>query len=107
MVKKTLSENIIKLTKSFRKLLEDDNILVDSMIIFGSQAKGNARPESDIDVCVVSPSFGKNDVLEMQMLFKKARKIDSRIEPYPMNSVNLKAINNPIVGEIVKWGVLV
>ncbi len=107
MVKKTLSENIIKLTQSFRKLLEDDNVLVESMIVFGSQAKGNARPESDIDVCVVSPSFGQNDVLEMQMLFKKARRIDSRIEPYPMNSANLKSLDNPIVGEIMKWGVLV
>jgi hypothetical protein len=43
----------------------------------------------------------------MQTPFKKARKIDSRIEPYPMNSTNLKALDNPIVGEIVKWGVLV
>ena len=107
MVKKILPKNIIKLTKSFRSLLENDNIKIDSMIVFGSQAKGNTRPESDIDVCVVSPSFGFNDLQEMQMLFKKARHVDSRIEPYPMNPKNLLEINNPIVGEIMKWGVLV
>lgn len=107
MVTKTLPENVIKLTKSFQSLLEKDNIPVDSMIVFGSQAKGNAREGSDIDVCVVSSAFGHNDVEEMQMLFKKARRIDSRIEPYPMSIENLKATNNPIVNEIVTWGVLV
>lgn len=107
MVKKTLPKNIIRLTKSFRSLLEKNRIKVDSMIVFGSQAKGNTRPESDIDVCVVSPSFGQNDTEEMQMLFRKARRIDSRIEPYPMNPRNLQETNNPIVGEIVSWGVLV
>ena len=107
MVKKILPENIIKLIRSFRSLLENDLIKVESMIVFGSQAKGNARPESDIDVCVVSPSFGHNDIEEMQMLFKKARHIDSRIEPYPMSPKNLLETNNPIVGEIVSWGVLV
>ena len=30
------------------------------LIIFGSQAKGKAKPWSDIDICVVSDSFGKN-----------------------------------------------
>lgn len=107
MVERTIPENIIKLTKSFRSLLEQNNIPIESMIVFGSQAKGNARTESDIDVCVVSPTFGHNDVEEMQMLFKKARHIDSRIEPYPLNPENLKDTYNPIVGEIIKWGVLV
>lgn len=107
MAERTLPESIIKLTRSFRSLLEQDNIPVESMIVFGSQAKGKARADSDIDVCVVSPSFGRDDVGEMQMLFKKAHRIDSRIEPYPLNPEDLKEIYNPIVGEIVKWGVVV
>lgn len=107
MVEKTLPENIIAVTKSFRSLLEKDNIHIDSMIVFGSHAKGKTRPGSDIDVCVVSPSFGHNGVEEMQMLFKKARRVDSRIEPYPMSPKNLQEVSNPIVGEIMKWGVVV
>ena len=101
MVKKILPKNIIKLTKSFRSLLENDNIKIDSMIVFGSQAKGNTRPESDIDVCVVSPSFGFNDLQEMQMLFKKARHVDSRIEPYPMNPKNLLEIKRRILEDVL------
>ena len=67
MVKKILPKKIIELTESFRLLLENDNIEIDSMIVFGSQAKGNTRPESDIDVCVVSPAFGHNDTEEMHL----------------------------------------
>lgn len=107
MVKKTLSNNVIDIIKSFRSLLEKDHIQVDSMIVFGSEAKGNPHVGSDIDVCVVSPSFGENEVGDMQMLLRKARHIDSRLEPYPMSPENLKATYNPIVNEIVTWGVIV
>ena len=107
MVKKQLSENIIKITKSFRDLLVKSKIPVHSMIVFGSYAKGNERLLSDIDVCVVSNSFGENSIEDMQMLFKKARHIDSRLEPYPMNPRDLQNTQNPIVSEIITWGVLV
>ncbi|HEY4512837.1 MAG TPA: nucleotidyltransferase domain-containing protein [Candidatus Paceibacterota bacterium] len=107
MVKKTLPDNITRLVRSFRSLLEKDNIPVDSMIVFGSEAKGTARAESDIDVCVVSPLFGNDKITEMQILFRKAGRIDSRIEPYPMSPKDLKDTYNPIVSEIVKWGILV
>ena len=107
MVKKQLSENIIKITKLFRDFLVESKIPVESMIVFGSYAKGNERPSSDVDVCVVSDIFRENNIEDMQMLFKKARQIDSRLEPYPMNPKDLKNIENPIVNEIVTWGVLV
>ena len=77
------------------------------MILFGSYAKGTARKDSDIDVAVVSKKFGVNDVTEMQWLWKKTHLVDLRIEPYPLNPRDLKFIENPIVSEIVKWGVLV
>lgn len=107
MVKRKLPQNVIDVVRVFRKFLEDANINVDSMIVFGSQAKGTERATSDIDVCVVSEEFGVNDVEEMQMLFKKARHVDLRIEPYPMSPKDLKFVENPIVGEITKWGILV
>ncbi len=107
MVTKKLSDTVTRLVKSFRVLLEKDNIPVESMIVFGSEAKGTARGTSDIDVCVVSSSFGVDQMGEMQMLFRKARRIDSRIEPYPMSPKDLEDRYNPIASEIVTWGVLV
>lgn len=36
-------------------------MVVDKLILYGSYAKGSARPFSDIDIAVISPSFqGKN-----------------------------------------------
>ena len=107
MVKKQLSNNVIKSVQLLRSRLEDNKIPIDSMIVFGSEAKGSAHAGSDIDVCVVSPSFGQDEMADIQMLFKQARHVDSRLEPYPMNPANLTATYNPIVNEIVTWGVLV
>jgi len=107
MAKKAISKDIIRNIQKFKTVVEAAGVPVEKMILFGSYAKGTARTDSDIDVCVVSKKFGFNDVLEMQWLFKKTTDVDLRIEPYPMSPKDLKFTENPIVGEIVKWGVLV
>ena len=59
-------------------------IPVEQVILFGSCAKGTATSESDIDLIVVSPSFSRRKHIEnMQYLFRRAAKVDSRIEPVP------------------------
>ena len=76
------------------------------MILFGSYTKGTARKI----VILMSLLFQKiwvNDVTEMQWLWKKTHLVDLRIGPYPLNPRDLKFIENPIISEIVKWGVLV
>ena len=49
--------------------------------LFGSYAKGNQRPDSDIDIAVV---IGKmDDFFAVQMLLMRLRRdIDLRIEPH-------------------------
>ena len=42
--------------QEFRRRLEHD-FSVDKMILFGSQASGTARADSDWDVLIVSPNF--------------------------------------------------
>lgn len=41
----------------FARALIKQGIRVEKIVLFGSQAKGNARVDSDIDVLVVSPDF--------------------------------------------------
>lgn len=43
------------------------------------------RPDSDIDVAVVSKNFGKDRVEEGMLLFRIAGKIDPRLEPVPIS----------------------
>jgi uncharacterized protein len=100
----TLPVDIQNTVRQYRAFLESEGVPVSRMRVFGSYARGNYRAGSDIDVCVVSSTFGKNDVLEMQMLFRKALHVDTRIEPYPLSPEGIKDTWNPIVGEIVRTG---
>jgi predicted nucleotidyltransferase len=59
---------------------------VDKAIIFGSYASGSFSEESDIDVAIVSPDFGKDRFEEGKMLFQAAWRVDPRIEPVPISS---------------------
>jgi len=43
------------------------------------------RPDSDIDVAVVSKNFGKDRVEEGMLLFRIAGKIDPRLESVPIS----------------------
>jgi len=92
---------------NFGKAVEKKGVPVKKLVIFGSYAKGNARKESDIDVCVVSPIFGKDSVEETQFLFKVRREVDSRIEPLPVSVEEYKEMNSPIVFEIKKFGQII
>src|SRR3989338_5058644 len=105
MVKRKLPENIIKTVNEFKKSLQASWVTVDFLIVFGSYAKGLARPDSDIDVGVVSKMFGKDDVLETQELFKKALRVNTFIEPYPINPKDLQDTYNPIIQEILSTGI--
>mgnify|MGYP005608611547 CR=1 FL=1 len=44
------------------------------------------RIDSDIDVAIISPDFGRNRFEEKKLLMQAARRIDPRIEPVPITS---------------------
>ncbi len=45
------------LVQTYVRILKTKGILVDHVFLFGSQSRGTATPESDIDVIIVSPTF--------------------------------------------------
>lgn len=53
-----------------KKLLEDRNITVDRIIIFGSYAKDDYTEDSDIDIAVVSRDFNEKDVFQKAEMLK-------------------------------------
>ena len=99
MVKK----EILTKLRRFRRLLEDDGVPVAKMLLYGSYARGTARKDSDIDVCVISPALGKNRLKERFYLFHKAPEIDSRIEPVPFSTNDYrKNLVSPLLHQIRK-----
>ena len=102
MVKTEVRKNLIK----FSKALNKKGIRVSKVILYGSRARGNFSKDSDIDVAIVSPDFGKDRFEEGVKLFQIAYKIDPRIEPVP---VSLRSFEQdtwlPLIFEIRKKGI--
>lgn len=76
--------------KEFVKELKRQEIKVTKVILYGSRVSGKAHKDSDIDVAIVSPSFGKDSYKEGARLFIIAGKIDPRIEPVAISEKSYK-----------------
>ena len=102
-INKEVKEKVLE----FGNLLKRGGLAVDKMILFGSYAKHTEQIGSDIDIAVVSPSFGNDLIDELQFLFKQRIPIDARIEPYPLSKDDFENGFSPIVSEIRKTGIIV
>ena len=108
MVQKTiLTDKPEKLALRYRELLLKRGIPVEKIIIFGSYAKKTPKPWSDLDLCVVSKSFGKNSYDETVKLKLLTTGIDTMIEPHPYHPRDLASPWDPLAAEIKKHGRIV
>ncbi|MBU1628437.1 nucleotidyltransferase domain-containing protein [bacterium] len=80
-----VEREILNKLKEFKKILEANGIRITKMILYGSRLTGKFHEDSDIDVALVSPDFGKDRFDEGVKLFQFACKIDPRIEPVPIS----------------------
>jgi uncharacterized protein len=102
MVKREIAQTI----KKFQRALEEQGIAVTKIILYGSFAAGKSHSDSDIDIAIVSPDFGKNRFKEGVKLFQMAYKIDPRIEPVPISLDSYKKDTwLPLIYEIKKNGI--
>ncbi len=105
MVKKTIKKEIKNIVLRYREKIEKSGIPVERMILFGSYARGKARTDSDIDICVVSPKLGKDEMAEIGELNFLHWKLDNRIEAHPVSSKDYKSVATPFISEIKKYGI--
>ena len=72
---------VLEILRQFKIVLEEINIKVEKLILFGSYAVGTAKEDSDIDVVVVSQSFADKDYWErIDILTEAIYKIFAPIE---------------------------
>ncbi len=93
------------MVKEYAKVVNEHGIKTPQFIVFGSQARGTAKEYSDIDLCVVSPTFGKNNHTEMVKLVNLRGLKFSNIEPHPYHPANLSIKLDPLASEIRKYGI--
>jgi predicted nucleotidyltransferase len=74
---------------------------IESVIIYGSRAKGNYRPGSDIDLTLVAPT------LSISHLFEIENELDDLLLPYKIDLSLFHQIENPdLVDHIQRVGKL-
>lgn len=102
-------DKISKLTDSVVKSLTEKGIPVKRLILYGSYAKGNPKPYSDIDIAVISPFFEGKGILKRQELLGEA--LYGLGEPIEALGYTLKECKNPpllsFLSEILSTGKLI
>jgi len=101
------TKDVINIVRRFSRHLIRKGIPVTRAILFGSWAKGTAQSDSDIDIGIVSPNFGKDDFEDLGYLLHETRYVDDRIEPAPLSIEDYETDSTPFVMEIKKTGKLV
>lgn len=95
-IRHSVSEFLAAVAKEWR---------ITAAYVYGSEARGQAGPWSDIDAAVVSPDFDDDDLFGAQLaLMLLAARVDDRIEPRAFTPESF-TVNNPLASEIQKTGI--
>ena len=102
MVIKNISE-IKKVAKEYRETLKQHNISVTRMILYGSYARGNPKPYSDIDLVIVSSDLARFSPLKRQeLLAQLTMNIDAPLEVIGYTPKEIKQSYHTIFGQIIR-----
>ena len=105
MVEKTIDNRIMESIQKYIKKISK-YYKIETIILFGSYAKGTENENSDIDIAIISSDF--NDIIEDgAKLIGLTWKIDTRIEPHPITKDDYDTISNSFVKEVVDTGIKV
>lgn len=94
---------LIEKLKKYAELVTQ-KINVKKIILYGSYARGNFGPQSDIDIAIIVDSI-EGDFLDNEAaLYRLRRGVDDRIEPVLFEENNDKS---GFLSEITKYGEIV
>jgi predicted nucleotidyltransferase len=95
--------DVLKAISGFLEALQRSDIRLKAAYLYGSHATGEARPDSDIDVALISEDFG--DWLEdHKRIVGALLSCDARIEPVRFHPKEF-CDENPLAWEIKTKGV--
>ncbi|HMT10474.1 MAG TPA: nucleotidyltransferase domain-containing protein [Ignavibacteria bacterium] len=73
-------DEVINKVRNYKKLLKE-HFDLDSVYLFGSHLKGNAKEDSDIDVAIIVNKLQGDYFSTIPVAWKLRSQIDNRIEP--------------------------
>ena len=99
-----INDKILEKIKKFIEKINESQIHINDLYLFGSSAKGTNDKYSDIDIAVISRDFEGIRFYDKQKLFDAVISTDVNIEPLTFKPEDFNE-DNPIVHEIKKNGI--
>lgn len=107
-----VKNKIRKITKYLSSRLEANGVDVFDIILFGSQARGDAKQDSDIDLIIISKSFKGKNIFERAAMVGPAEMETIKKYAVPFDIImkteeEYKSGKSLIVGYAIEEGVSV
>jgi len=103
---RTIKKEVGERVRAYVSRVERD-IPVSAVYVFGSHAKGTETTESDIDVAIVSPAFGRDPLSDGFFLQKKLWESSFKnIDAVGYSPASFSEENSPLIQEIKEHGLL-
>lgn len=93
--------------KAYLKKLAEKDVMVERAYFFGSRATGREHKWSDLDLCVISSSFGSDRHAERVRLMNLREGISDVIEPHPYSPADFENRFDPLAQQIKLTGIRV
>lgn len=96
-------KSALEIGRKYLLLLLQRNYPVSRMFLYGSYARGNHHPDSDIDLAIILNEM--DDPFQTQVeLLQLTWNFDTRVEPHPFDTCDFASMN-PVIREILKTGI--
>lgn len=98
-----VARSVVEAVRVYLRTVQENGIPVSFGVVFGSQTRGTADEQSDIDLLVVSPHFdGKKDRRETSLLWRLTVGTDTRVEPIAVGTREWKEDDSRAIVEIAR-----
>ncbi len=97
---------VVSIVKNYLTAVTGQGLQVSRAFIYGSQVRGTAGPESDIDLLIVSPSFDQEIDKYLGILWEGEFRCQHKIEPYPVGEMRFQNDDSsPLIAVVKEEGV--
>jgi predicted nucleotidyltransferase len=94
---------IVKVVQAYLAAVRRSGLDASRAVLFGSCARGETQPDSDVDILVIAPEFdGPYDKSRVDLLWALRAQTDSRIEPIAVGERQWREDDSSIIVEMAR-----
>ena len=101
-----VNSEVVTIVQEYLQELSLKGVIISKAFLYGSQAKGTATEESDIDLMLVSPSFDDDLDKYLPSIWLSNIRTENRIEPIAVGEKRFFSDDfSPIIGIVRQEGI--